>query len=420
PYPPGPKGYWLLGLIRIPMIKPWFTYVKWGKEYGDLIHFTRLGRHYLVINSLEATNEILERQARLTSDRPVHTELDRIGIHDSTGMFPLHLLGLAPYNDEWRAYRKLMHQNFRAKASIDYRPIEIKHVCRFLARINSMDVSLKDQVSTLSQVIMFDSVYGLEISNNKEDMPQHARDLVDLNDSLLLPGWDAFKSIPFIHLFPSWFPGGHHRIAHENLSKIIEAVTEGLWGQFIKAIVSFVLSNEFKYTDGIPPGFLFIPNFQKTMSAICTFFLAMSLYPDVQQKAQQELDTVLGHGKLPTFDDRSSLPYIDAIYLEVMRWHPAIPLGVQHVSIKDIYYKDYCIPKGQIPPQSRSQEEQHTRAMTHDESQFSEPDHFLPERHLNKENNISSILAYGFGRRVCVGRYMANDTIWITIASVLA
>ncbi|THU75554.1 cytochrome P450, partial [Dendrothele bispora CBS 962.96] len=115
--PPGPRGYWILGLIKIPMIKPWITYVKWGKEYGDLVHFTRLGRHYLVINSLEAANEILERQAQLTSDRPVHTELDR--------MFSLHFLGTAPYDDEWRAYRKLMHQNFRAAASIDYRPIEI-------------------------------------------------------------------------------------------------------------------------------------------------------------------------------------------------------------------------------------------------------------------------------------------------------
>ncbi|THU99695.1 cytochrome P450, partial [Dendrothele bispora CBS 962.96] len=407
PYPPGPKGYWLLGLIRIPMIKPWLTYVKWGKEYGDLVHFTRLGRHYLVINSLEAANEILERQARLTSDRP---------------RFSLHFLGTAPYDDEWRAYRKLMHQNFRAVASIDYRPIEIKHVCKFLDRIDSPEISLKDQVSTLSQVIMYDSVYSLEISSNKENMPQHARDMAELFESFMIPGWDAFKSIPFIHLFPSWFPGGYHRINHEMLGKMVETFAEDLWQQTMKAMsdetqssLMVKLFSERQPQDRSNEDVELIKNMgmgavaaatDTTMSAICTFFLAMSLYPDVQRKAQQELDTVLGHGKLPTFDDRSSLPYIDAIYLEVMRWHPAIPLGVQHVSIKDIYYKGHYIPKGQ--------------AMTHDESQFSKPDHFIPERHLNKENSISSILAYGFGRRVCVGRYMANDTMWITIASVLA
>jgi len=63
------------------------------------------------------------------------------------------------------------------------------------------------------------------------------------------------------------------------------------------------------------------------MSAIATFFLAMSLYPDVQLKAQRELDVVIGPGKLPTFEDRSLLPYIEAVYREVMRWHPAIPMG---------------------------------------------------------------------------------------------
>ncbi|KAK7438216.1 hypothetical protein VKT23_018147 [Stygiomarasmius scandens] len=75
--PPGPKGFWLLGLWKIPMKKPWLTYVEWGKIYGDLIHFTRFGKHYLILNSLDAANEILEKQARFTSSRP-YTPLDEI------------------------------------------------------------------------------------------------------------------------------------------------------------------------------------------------------------------------------------------------------------------------------------------------------------------------------------------------------
>jgi cytochrome P450 len=65
----------------------------------------------------------------------------------------------------------------------------------------------------------------------------------------------------------------------------------------------------------------------QTMSSIATFFIAISLNPHVQSKAQEELDRVLGCGRLPGFGDRTSLPYIEAIYREVMRWHPAIPLG---------------------------------------------------------------------------------------------
>ncbi|THU98569.1 cytochrome P450 [Dendrothele bispora CBS 962.96] len=423
PYPPGPQGYWFLGLIKVPMIKPWFTYVEWGRKYGDLIHFTRFGKHYLVINSLETANEILERQARSTSDRPVHTELDRIAVNK-------RVLGLAPYGDEWRAYRKLMHQNFRAEASVDYRPIEIKHIYKFLDGIDSSEMSLKDQVSTLSQVIMFDSVYGLEISSSKEDLPQYARDSIELNDSLLLPGWAAIKSIPFIHLLPSWFPGGKLRIMHENIHEAFSETAEGPWVQTLNAmesdqnhrsLLAKLISEQpqERSSDDLE----LIKNMamqavvaaaDTTMSAICTFFLAMSLYPDVQLKAQQELDAVLGHGKLPTFDDRSLLPYVDAVYREVMRWHPAIPLGLPHTnSTQDIYHKGYYIPKGTTISAN-------IWAMTHNESHFDKPNQFIPERHLNKKNKINSILAYGFGRRVCVGRYMADDTIWITIASVLA
>jgi cytochrome P450 len=57
------------------------------------------------------------------------------------------------------------------------------------------------------------------------------------------------------------------------------------------------------------------------------FVLAMLLYPDIQQKAQNELDTVIGRDRFPTFEDRPRLPFIDAICKEVLRWRPVTPLG---------------------------------------------------------------------------------------------
>jgi cytochrome P450 len=53
----------------------------------------------------------------------------------------------------------------------------------------------------------------------------------------------------------------------------------------------------------------------------------MVLNPEVQKRAQEELDTVIGHGRLPTMDDRSRLPYMDALLLEVLRYHPIGPMG---------------------------------------------------------------------------------------------
>lgn len=56
------------------------------------------------------------------------------------------------------------------------------------------------------------------------------------------------------------------------------------------------------------------------------FVLAMVLYPQVQQKAQREIDEIIGRGRLPIFADRQRLPYINAIYNECLRWHPVIEL----------------------------------------------------------------------------------------------
>ena len=58
------------------------------------------------------------------------------------------------------------------------------------------------------------------------------------------------------------------------------------------------------------------------------FLVAMMIYPDVQKRGQAELDSVIGRERLPTFDDRPRLPFVDAVYKEVLRWHPVAPVGV--------------------------------------------------------------------------------------------
>ena len=77
-----------------------------------------------------------------------------------------------------------------------------------------------------------------------------------------------------------------------------------------------------------------------------TVFLAMTLYPDIQRKAQEELDRVVGPDRLPEFSDYDNLVYIQAIMLEATRWMVVIPLGVYHHAMADDEYMGYRIPKG--------------------------------------------------------------------------
>jgi len=58
-----------------------------------------------------------------------------------------------------------------------------------------------------------------------------------------------------------------------------------------------------------------------------SFFVAMLLYPDTQKKAREELDSVIGRDRLPTFEDRPRLPFVDAVCKEVLRWRPLAPLS---------------------------------------------------------------------------------------------
>jgi cytochrome P450 len=72
------------------------------------------------------------------------------------------------------------------------------------------------------------------------------------------------------------------------------------------------------------------PPFQ-TGHTLLSFFVAALLRPDAQKLAQKELDTVTGRERLPKFEDRPNLPFVDAICTELMRWRPTTPLGEEHV-----------------------------------------------------------------------------------------
>jgi cytochrome P450 len=74
----------------------------------------------------------------------------------------------------------------------------------------------------------------------------------------------------------------------------------------------------------------------------------MTLYPNVQRKAQEELDRVVGPSRLPNFEDRKQLLYINAVIKEMFRWHPLAPLGLPHMTDQDDVVNGYLIPKGSV------------------------------------------------------------------------
>jgi cytochrome P450 len=84
----------------------------------------------------------------------------------------------------------------------------------------------------------------------------------------------------------------------------------------------------------------------QTVSTLEIFFFAMICYPEAQLTAHSELDAVVGSNHLVSFEDRSNLPYIEALCKEVLRWHPLFTVALPHRLMQDDVVGQYFIPAG--------------------------------------------------------------------------
>jgi len=152
-------------------------------------------------------------------------------------------------------------------------------------------------------------------------------------------------------------------------------------------------------------------------AVIRSFFVAMLLYPGMQTKAQDELDSVVGRERLLTFEHRPNLPFIDAMCMEVFRWRPITPLAIPHAVTKDDVYAGFFIPKGAVVIGN-------TWATLHDPVLYPEPDVFQPERFLSPDGSLRDdpilMSVFGFGKRICPGRHFADAMLFISVASLLS
>ncbi|KAF8056983.1 cytochrome P450 [Lyophyllum atratum] len=142
----------------------------------------------------------------------------------------------------------------------------------------------------------------------------------------------------------------------------------------------------------------------------------MVLYPECQAKAQEELDTILGPGRLPEFSDRDSLPYLERLLHETLRWNHPIPtdkLLPQADAVSYDIYDGLFIRKGSLVIPN-------IRGMTWDESLYADPFSFDPTQFSSDGRNKPLPSAtWGFGRRICPGRYLADSSLWIAMATIL-
>ncbi|KAH9951705.1 cytochrome P450 [Amylocystis lapponica] len=418
-FPPGPPMKLAIGnIFDIPSQGAWTKLTECQKQYGDLVFFRGLGNNVLVLNSMALINDFFEKRSPNYSHRPQFTFAGELMGVDRT-------LPLLSYGDEWRAQRKLAHTALSQKAIQKYHVIQEDLAASLAGMFLDAPEDFFHHVRLIAGRIVLSVTYGVTTDEREEKFIVEAEAGMQYVHKVTVPGAVLCDLLPFLKHAPSWVPfkqeakrrrGNIDRMAaetYEYAKHSIETAGPSLVRELLDAGFgsSALLEERIMWTAGA----MYAAGSETTYTTILTGIMAMALHPDKQRKAQKEIDNVIGSGRLPVIQDRDSLPYVNAVIKEVMRWHPALPLGIARRSAEADVYEGYLIPKSTILIPN-------IWAIAHAPNEKYDPQAFIPERFLDETQNIPdpATWAFGFARRMCPGKALGENSVFILFATILA
>jgi cytochrome P450 len=428
PLPPGPKGEPILGHLRvIPASNPEFYYQQLSKDLGsDVLSFNVLGQPVVVLNSVQAATDLMDKRGANYCDRPRFVLFEVMG----WGM----TLTFLRWGPKFRVHRKVLQKTFQKSSVVQYRPLQEKETRVLLEGIVKNPEDWERLLRRFATAIVMGIGFGVEINDDKDPFIQMAIDASYALGHGGAPAGTLVDFFPFIKNLPNWLVRDRSLKFARDWRWAIRQIHEAPYAvgekQSMEAsLVRTLLAERQKKIDKGEPeemtiedikgagGAVYAAGQDTTWSTLVVFVLNMVLKPDVQKKAQGMIDEVVGSRRLPTFADRPKLPYIDYIVQETLRWCPVSPVGVPHRSLQDDVYNGYFIPAGSFVYAN-------ARAMTHDENTYLNPDEFDPDRYIpQSEGGRGEPFPkghFGFGRRICVGQHLAEASVWIVVASLLS
>ncbi|QRW23970.1 cytochrome P450 family protein [Rhizoctonia solani] len=434
-HPPAPRSLPFIGnILSIPSGLDYLGYFELGKRLGsDIIYMDMMGKPAIVLNTAQAASDLFEKRSAIYSDRRSASMVKSASLLDWPGFIPS-----LSYSDQWRRQRRRMNNWLNMRAVRQFDGIQQEAVRRLLGCLLETPESpapfklVKNQFSFAMAYATFKLAYGYRLKGDQDPFFLDAIEATDNVFCAMMKSNFFVNAFPILEYVPGWLPGaGWKETARkwrEQKNHAVAAPYE--WtkrqvasGDFEPSVLSALLQDD-------PAGLgisteereqelkelayiLFAAGTDTSATALVNFVAAMVIKPEVQAKAQAEVDSVLGNVvRLPTIADRSQMPYVGNLIQEVMRWHPVAPTGGDpHVCFQDDVYQGYDIQKGTMIIGN-------LWGMTRDESVYEDPEDFNPDRFLDP--NVPVAPGFGWGRRICPGLHFAEASLFLSIASLLA
>ncbi|KAH9915928.1 cytochrome P450 [Epithele typhae] len=424
--PPGPSGLPVLGnVFDIPHQKQWEWFYGQSKKYGsDVNLYTVFGTKIIVLNSREAIEALFEKELERYSSKAPRKMAD---ISNLTMTLPFMDPG-----DVFSHARKQFHLGIGPTAVGQY-----AGACEAASAAFVRALAADEGCTKLTQTI--DHSLGalfLRVSTGYDgartgEALDKMNALAHFAADVLADKYRCFDIPPLnkvVSWVPGWVPwlGKQVKLGREWKTQLhaTAAMTVDLTKEGTAAGHPSVMAQEGIDAPGADEQSKMIAatmnagGMLASESATVTFLLAMAQHPEIMRRAQAEVDGVCA-GRLPTLTDRKQLPFLDAVFCEVLRWVSIAPVISREV-MEDDHYNGHLIPKG-------AQIMANSWAISRDESEYPEPEKFLPDRFLDATGTAlrTDILhpmkyAFGYGHRTCPGRFLADALLFSHFAHILA